>query len=707
MFNVGDLVIYSAGGFDYGITNEKALCRCTSINDNSLNFTVELVGTCNPINYENLGDEYNVVKEHFSAITVEEYKARFPEAVIIEGLNDTSTATPTETAPTEIAPTVELKLNTDEKFVLSDEMRTELKEEISELLLEYGYHPTNHGIDAILDEWEKNKGGLIMAMQNHPNYNGKFQIAFDSDFSRETNDDVIHSFIQKAKDAVKMPKPVKLGAFTWKEANEYRSRVVEKYRYYTYLKELGEPMQDKVEEFYLEKKRWEEIYRQFSKMSDEGKIEWDYNNGFIKSEIELFRSIKVAFDKLYYYCENTLDEEITEELNYCCPELRAHKGRKTSKVVNKLCKLCGIDKETWYNQEFAKFSDAINPLKVKRHTVLSAHPVDYFTMSFGNSWASCQTIDKNNRRGMPDNYSGCYSAGTMSYMLDGTSLVFYTVDSEYDGDKLELQDKINRNMFHVGNNIVVQGRVYPQGTDGKRNVYKDFREIVQKIIADCYDVPNLWRNVKGTYECGEMIYSYGRHYRDYTNFSDCNVSYLKGAPSYQQINVGHYAICPSCGEEHDEEETIECGDCYNPHYCAYCGCVEDDMHYIDGSWYCEDHCFYCRYHEEWEAGDSYYVERYGDVCDYAINHSDSFNYCENCGAYYYYDDGVYTADGSYFCSNECAEHAGYVYVEDREDWYYHDETVECEECGCIVHTDNYNFELNRCNDCIEADEEIA
>ena len=39
--------------------------------------------------------------------------------------------------------------------------------------------------------------------------------------------------------------------------------------------------------------------------------------------------------------------------------------------------------------KFAKYADSINPIKVKRHTVLSVHPIDYYTMSFGNSWTSC------------------------------------------------------------------------------------------------------------------------------------------------------------------------------------------------------------------------------------------------------------------------------------------------------------------------------
>ena len=72
-----------------------------------------------------------------------------------------------------------------EPYVLSDEMRKELLEEMKTLLIQYHYHPTDAGLNAILDEWCKNKADLIRMFEKHPNYNGKFQIAFDCDFDRK------------------------------------------------------------------------------------------------------------------------------------------------------------------------------------------------------------------------------------------------------------------------------------------------------------------------------------------------------------------------------------------------------------------------------------------------------------------------------------------------------------------------------------------
>ena len=166
---------------------------------------------------------------------------------------------------------------------------------------------------------------------------------------------------------------------------------------------------------------------------------------------------------------------------------------------------------------------------------------------------------------MPNSYHGQYSGGTLSYMLDETSAVFYTVDKSYDGDKIELEPKINRNMFHIGNNKIVQGRVYPQTSDGNGDTYTEIRNIVQKVIADCMGRPNMWTLKRGTSECEKVIISKGVHYRDYENFESCNVSYLKldnDEIDENKITVGHTPICPCCGETHYNSEAIECECCY-------------------------------------------------------------------------------------------------------------------------------------------------
>lgn len=365
---------------------------------------------------------------------------------------------------------------------------------------------------------------------------------------------------------------------------------------------------------------------------------------------------------------------ISDMVNNFIPELKAKDGMKTSRLVNKFCKITGIDKDPFYNREFAEYADAINPLSIKRHTVISLNPVDYLTMSFGNSWTSCHTIDKDNKRKKEGrHYSGCYSSGTLSYMLDNTSVIFYTVDNKYNGNEFELQDKINRCMFHVGEDLVIQGRVYPQSKDRDDNLYKEIRMIVQKNIAECMEVPDLWINKKGTSQCNDAITrSSGTHYRDYLYFNSCNVSYIKGREdNFRPIKIGHEPICPDCGEEHSVKDNILCDYCFGKHTCSYCGSEgnEDNVHYVEGEgWFCNNCCSYCDYHGEYETGVMTDVYGYGYVCSDALYEIPCCIFCENCGNYYMEgynpDEEIITEDDRNYCCERCANSDGYYETED-------------------------------------------
>ena len=267
------------------------------------------------------------------------------------------------------------------------------------------------------------------------------------------------------------------------------------------------------------------------------------------------------YDLLIYELDDMptiLNEEWANCVNRALPNIKAVSGQKTSRVVNKICKHLGYDKHEEYNRKFAAYSDAINPLSIVRHTVISLNPIDYLTMSFGNSWASCHTIDKLNRRNCDNSYQGCNSSGTMSYMLDGTSAVYYTVSKDYEGKEYYFQDKITRQMFFYGEDKLIQGRLYPQGEDGATDKYTQVRNIVQKVYADILGIPNLWKLTKGTSEASKYIYSHGTHYRDYNHFSSCTLSIIQDSENGNSIDVGADPICIECGCRHQIEENINC-----------------------------------------------------------------------------------------------------------------------------------------------------
>ena len=85
------------------------------------------------------------------------------------------------------------------------------------------------------------------------------------------------------------------------------------------------------------------------------------------------------------YAERTISEETAKIFSEVFPSVHIHVGEKTTRVVNKICTYLGVNKHPDYNREFAKYADSLNPLTIKRHTVLSLNPLDYLTMSFGNS----------------------------------------------------------------------------------------------------------------------------------------------------------------------------------------------------------------------------------------------------------------------------------------------------------------------------------
>lgn len=394
-------------------------------------------------------------------------------------------------------------------------------------------------------------------------------------------------------------------------------------------------------------------------------------------------------------------------INLRMPGAHVHEGEKLTRAVNKVCKAIGIDKikimetnpatgrqrDVGYNRQFAIFSDCMSPLQIVRHTVLSVSPLDYLTMSFGNSWASCHTIDKANiRNSSGTTYEGMYSSGTVSYMLDKVSMVLYTVDGSYYGNEYWNEDKIIRQMFHWGEEKLIQGRLYPQSNDGYRDAYKPYREIVQKLISEVYDFPNRWvvsKNIR------EAVRTEGTHYKDYECYSDCTISKIRDNENDITFTIGHDPICIYCGQEHSEEESIDCCHEFAAYRCSECGAPinEDDVRWVNGEPYCEECTSYCERCNEYYINDECDTEvhmrtRWGRAtecwCDgcvesYAV-------YCEICDEYHDGDDVSYVeSENAYVC-----------------DCCFIDQFSTCEDCGEAFRDYNMSYDAEgtcRCRDC--------
>ena len=516
--------------------------------------------------------------------------------------------------------------------ILTNLERENLIHNLENLLEDYDYKYTIDALDHIIEVWEENKGDLITHFKNHPNYvEGKFLIAFTSDFERGIDVKAIIRFAN------------------W--VNSSFRAIVD----CNYLPEDIDKIRRETHKTYLPQDMYDWLY---------------YELGSIN--------------------EQFVSETLAETLNDIFPFGHAHKGQKVSRVINKILTYLGFNKLSGYNREYAKFADALSPITIKRHTVLSINPLDYLTMSFGNSWASCHTIDKRNKRNMPNSYEGMYSSGTMSYMLDGTSMVFYTVDAAYDGTDYWTQPKINRQMYHWGEEKLVQSRLYPQDNDGDSSVGVPYRNIVQGIMSTIYDFPNLWTFKEGTSPIYNVVVSHGTHYKDYTNFGTCTLSRVKGTDNDNIMHIGHSPICIECGCEHNTENNINC--CTNKHICQDCGCEihdhNDNIYWIDGEAYCEDCVHWCD-HCETYVREVHYVHSRGYaryVCESCRD--EYYAECEDCGEWHRTEDMTWVeSESDYYCS-DCDG-----------------DLIYCDECGEYVHEDNSMYvpreRINICDDCRE------
>lgn len=413
---------------------------------------------------------------------------------------------------------------------------------------------------------------------------------------------------------------------------------------------------------------------------------------------------------------NRIDEELEKLFNLLDDNeyIKARQGQKITKAVRKYQEWANIPID---NKSYAEFCDAINEIQYTRPTVLSIAPIDLWTQSIGHNWHSCHDIR-----------NGCYRAGSTSYVLDSSTVILYTVEKKLKSGRYEEMGKINRQLFHFGENMILQGRLYPQTCDSSdfNDDYATYRAIVQLIYAKAFNIPNLWTVSKGGDSTRLYHYYTGNGYDDlaYNYNGQLSVSKYKYATGeIPKIHVGEYAKCLCCGEEmesditdgmfcHECGETYEyscdnCGDGFNEddddvvifdigystaHYCCP-GCARKAGYEwaVDSErWLSQDEAYYDEYTEEYfeytdcmintEEGycymNEYNAEQDGNVyCENVNNwaleenaihddHEDCYYYIPQCDEDYF----VYTDDGNSYINEDNAIADGYAYCVDTEKW---------------------------------------
>lgn len=440
-------------------------------------------------------------------------------------------------------------------------------------------------------------------------------------------------------------------------------------------------------------------------------------------DYEYERYIHKTFDLipiLRSFSKRFLDEDICEEINRAFPEAGAVPGKKTVKVIRKLCQIWGIDsvvdvkeiswvdnngivrsreKDIGFKGQIAAYGDAINPIRVTRPTFISCNPVDYLMMSTNTvgGWHSCYQIP-----------NGEYCSGTIGYMLDSTTVIFYALrdkeDFQGEIEKPQFEEKFYRCAISMDENKILQSRVYPSDSDGDTGLYDEIRNIVQTVIAECLKVNNTWTIKKGISNCMQYCREHSENtgYMDWKNNSQCNISILKnGAENEESILISSQPIDIRTGHWHDSHEFYG-GKMYE---CNNCNADIDeddfDLLLIDDFAFC---CHDCAYN-------------YGFVCTEDAGWKDR-EYCLRCDdddEWYYYTDGfVETVDGYHYRNEDVAIDHGYRFVERLDEWHPKDDCVEtanekweleedcefCRECGEWVYWDNWDSGCECCIQCV-------
>ena len=470
---------------------------------------------------------------------------------------------------------------------------------------------------------------------------------------------------------------------------------------------------------------------------------WDPENLCITTEVSDFREISengltTSLRELYGTCRKEgkqySDEEVDKYYNiyklsaektlsdsgveiFKSIGIKAVKGERTARCLRKFFDSIGLTAYPSFEKIYAKVADSVSPMEKKLKLIFSVHPLDYLSMSHGDNWDSCHSIK--NR--------GCYMGGTLSYLMDGVSIICYTLPSNATAPYWR-NGKISRQMFMWdGEKTFLQSRMYPDYTKYPQRT-EDYRKAFEKIIGE-----DTYREISAS---GKLTNVDGyTHYPDY-NYSQYNTKLYTALSEgdVQPLKIGHMAICPKCGKYHNAHGNICCYDeatCDNRYNTVsaqnlYYECavshdlsVNGEINHNDGKFYKYQYVSYCTVCGKKIYGIPYEIEDYSDaICDdcferylHAPTDQQERYYCDGYDEYkipLFDGDPIYC--GSYvYCPDYIDEHmtkcdccGEYEYNEDtysvrRKDGSW--DTV-CEYCR-----DNETFICDECGECHYTDEE--
>lgn len=384
-----------------------------------------------------------------------------------------------------------------------------LVDDMMALLRQHRIRNSEHGVCCMFNKYFQNKQSLIELFANSPNYAGNMRIALDVEMNRYADKNSVSNFMAY------FPRNVEAEKAIIKFADSEGKKLADYIKVGFKTVTVDDIVKGNIKSANFGK--WSEVFEPTGKTRDSSRRFSEFNS---------------IMNVLYSYSSATINDSMRRHIDGYNKELKIAEGTKTSRAFNKICHEYGVDNMPKYNKLFAEYADMVSPGKRNVKFYISVNPLDYITMSVGRSWNSCHAPGHG------------YFAGTVSYMLDSTSIITFVHDQNT--NDIVNEGKIYRNMLFYHENTLLQSRVYPQGNDGCTDLYAEFRSIVQKEFAEMLGLENKWN--AATHPL--TIDSFGRHYKDYNYGRNTNVSFIGKAQS-RGMRIGHTNVCPYCGREED------------------------------------------------------------------------------------------------------------------------------------------------------------
>lgn len=459
----------------------------------------------------------------------------------------------------------------------------------------YGEAEEREGLMTNIMKSIEAKSKLFEIFKNSPFHNGKGQLILPMEIERPIDEDGIRSFASYIENIAEnyFMTEASIDGYTYRTAYKECDNIDAFIRAVRYMNLSDDEVIIKGKPFSEYRSKYNALNSILHKFNFE--YHWVYGELYTTMENKKLYDKACIIANAIRNCvgKNLEDAEDILKLAEAFPHSQCREGIKITRVVQKCLKELGLyqvamenEKET-FNKKYAAWCDAVSPATVVKWSVLSINFVDYLTMSHGNSWTSCLNTDKDGYFTNGRFSEGCNSRRTLDYALDETTMVFYTLDEKYNGDDWELQPKLTRQLFHFGEGKLVQARLYPQVNTSRRNIYTQYRENVEKLLADAMGEANLWSAPeRGTISYRGNIVNVPYDYSDnacYIDFlsnaihgfgesdfqSEVNYVIFRGSSNREDngepmIIGSRNAVCIMCGDRHGESwsDCISCEDCY-------------------------------------------------------------------------------------------------------------------------------------------------